>query len=51
MTRPNKLQLHILKTIKGESLARMWKRVSKGVREYNGWGIRTNWIYQAEAGL
>lgn len=48
MRRPTKLKLHLLKHIKTESCARMRKRISKSVRECNGYGIKTNWMYQAD---
>jgi hypothetical protein len=51
MKRPTKLQLHLLKLVKGESLARAKSRVRGEIRNYNENGIRMNWIYQAEAKL
>jgi hypothetical protein len=51
MRRPTKLQLHLLKLVKGESLARARSRVRGEIRDYNNNGIRTNWLYQAEAKL
>ena len=51
MRRPTKLQMQILKMIKGESLARARYRVRSEIRNYNESGIKTNWLYQAEAKL
>lgn len=51
MKRPTKLQLQILKLVKGESALRMRKRINQSCRQYNGVGISLNWYFQASSKL